>query len=113
MHALLDRRDDGVRHVGEQQSVAVRRRSGGDLNTEAAAGAGTVVDDDLLAERFRQPLAEKAGEHIRAAAGCVWHDEGDGMIGIGLDCQRGVGEGNEGGESKLCSHSNSFFAQDR
>jgi hypothetical protein len=100
-------------HVGEQQGVAVRRGFGGDLDAEAAAGAGTVVDDDLLAERFRLPLAEKAGEHIRAAAGRVWHDESDGMIGIGLGRQRGAGEGNEGGESKLCWHPNSFCAQDR
>ncbi len=102
MHALLDRRNDGVRHVGEQQGVAVGRGFGGDLDAEAAAGAGTVVDDDLLAERFRQPLAEQAAEHIRAAAGRVWHDEGDGTIGIGLGRQRGARERNEGGESKLC-----------
>ena len=54
MHALLDCRNDGVRHVGEQQGVAVRRGFGGDLDADAAAGAGTVVDDDWLAERFRQ-----------------------------------------------------------
>ena len=78
MHALLDRRNDGVRHVGEQQGIAVRRGFGGDLDAEAAAGAGTVVDDDRLAERFRQRLAEQAGKHIRAAAGRVGHDEGDG-----------------------------------
>ena len=52
MHPLLDRRNDGVRHVGEQEGVAVRRGFGGDLDAEAAAGAGTVVDDDLLAERL-------------------------------------------------------------
>jgi hypothetical protein len=97
VHALLDRRNDGVWHVGEHQGVAVRRGFGGALGAEAAAGTGTVIDDDLLAERFRQPFAKKAGEHIRTAAGRVWHDEGDGMIGIGLGCHRGAGEDNEGG----------------
>ena len=114
MHALLDCRNDGVRHVGEQQGVAVRRGFGGDLDAEAAAGAGTVVDDDLLAERFRQRLAEQACEHIRAAAGRVGHDQGDGMIGIGLggQClpwrigrtQQDAGKGDEGGENRLCRH---------
>jgi hypothetical protein len=101
VHALLDRRNDGMRHVGEQQGVAVRRGFGSDLDTETTASTRTVVDDDLLAERFRQPLTEKAGEHIRAAAGRVGHDEGDGMIGIGLGRQRGAGKGNEGARASF------------
>jgi hypothetical protein len=93
-----------MRHVGEQQGVAVRRRFGSDLDAESATGAGTVVDNDRLAERFRQSLAEKASEHIRAAASRVWNDEADGTIGIWLGRQGGAGEGNERDESKLCRH---------
>ena len=73
-----------MRHVGEQQTVAVRRGLGGGLGTEAATGTSTVIDHDLLAKRFRQSLAKKAREHIRATAGRIWNDEGDWMIGIGL-----------------------------
>jgi hypothetical protein len=113
MHALLDRRNDGVGHVGEQEGITVRRGFGGDLDAEATAGAGAIVDDDLLAERFRHALADEAGEHIRAAAGRIGHDESDGTIGIGFSRQRSAGESYESGESKRCRHSNSFCAQDR
>src|SRR5262245_10506073 len=99
-----------MRHVGEQQRVAVGRGFGGDLGAQAAAGAGAVVDDDLLAERFSQPLADQAGEHVGAAAGRVGHDHADGSIGIRLRRRRGAGEGGEsekGGEDELCRHANS------
>ncbi len=111
MHPVLDRRNDGVRHVGEQEGVAVRRGFGSDLDAEATAGADTVVDHDLLAERFRHPLTDEAREHIRAAAGGIGHDEGDGVIGIGFSRQRGTSEGYEGGESKFYRHSHSLRAQ--
>jgi hypothetical protein len=113
MYPLLDRRNDGVRHVGEQEGVAVRRGFGSNLDAEAAAGAGTVVDDDLLAERFRHPLADEASEHIRAAAGRIGHDEGDGTIGIGFGRSRSAGESREGGERKRCRQCHSFCAQHR
>src|SRR6516225_119184 len=113
MHALLDRRNDGVRHVGEQEGVAVRRGFGGNLDAEAAAGAGAVVDDDLLAERFRHSLADEASEHVGAAARRIGHDEGDGTIGIGFGRERSAGERHKGGESKRCRRSHSFRAQHR
>ena len=113
MHPFLDRRNDGVRHVGEQERVAVRRGFGSELDAEAAAGAGTVVDHDLLAERFRQPLTDEAREHIRAAAGRIRHDQRDGVIGIGFSRERGASESYDGGERKLCAQSRSPYAQDR
>jgi hypothetical protein len=104
MHPLLDRRNDGVRHIGEQEGVAVRRGLGSELSAEAAAGAGPIVEDDLLAERFRHPLTDEASEHIRAASSRIGHDERDGMIGIGLSRSRRASESDESGESELCRH---------
>src|SRR5258708_3555105 len=43
-------------------TMTLRRGFGANLDAEAAAGAGTVLDDDFLAERVRQPLAAKAGD---------------------------------------------------
>ena len=100
-------------HVGEQEGVAVRRGFRGDLDAEAAAGAGTVVDDNLLAERFRHPLTDEASEHVRAAARRIGHDEGDGTIGIGFSRERSAGERHKGGESKRRRQSHSFCAQHR
>jgi len=59
-----------VRHVGEQEGVAVRRGFGGKLDAEAAAGAGTVVDDNLLAERFRlrSPMRRASTSELPPAA---------------------------------------------
>src|SRR5207302_9116758 len=96
-----------------QEGVAVRSGFGSELDAEAAAGAGTVVDHDLLAERFRQPLTDEAREHIRAAAGRIRHDQRDGTIGIGFSRERGTRETYDGGERKLCPQSRSPCAQDR
>src|SRR5262249_27701561 len=49
LHSLLNRRNDGVRHVGKEERVAVGRRLGGKLDAEAAARSGTIIDDNWLA----------------------------------------------------------------
>ena len=42
----------------DQKRVAVRRRAHDRLGGEIGAGAGPVLDDELLAETIRQPLPE-------------------------------------------------------
>jgi hypothetical protein len=42
------------------ERIAIRRRSHDRLHGDIAAGAGSVVDDELLAEALRQPLADEA-----------------------------------------------------
>ena len=44
---------DGMRHRDDQDGVAVLRRAGGKLGADHAAGAGAVVDHDLLAQVSR------------------------------------------------------------
>ena len=54
------------------------------LQTDDAVGAGAVVDDDLLADSFRELLADDARHEIGAAAGREHHDHADGFVGVGL-----------------------------
>jgi hypothetical protein len=78
------RRDEG-RVRGHQQGVAVRRRLR-DIFSADLAGAATrlVLDHDLLAEGFRQPLAQRAADHIGDAACGKRHDDMNGPARIGL-----------------------------
>jgi hypothetical protein len=57
---LIERRVPGVGRSGEQQRVAVRRRSHDRFRREIAAGAGPVLDDERLTEALREPLADQA-----------------------------------------------------
>jgi hypothetical protein len=54
----IERRVDQIRRGDEKQRVAVGRRAGDRLRGDVGAGAGTVLDDEILAEPRRQPLAE-------------------------------------------------------
>jgi hypothetical protein len=60
---------DALGRRGEKERVAVRLRLRDRLRREIAAGAWTVLDDELLAEMFRQPLADQAGISVVDAAG--------------------------------------------
>src|SRR5690349_11182998 len=48
---------DGVGRARQQQRIAVRWRTDDGLSTYAAARARLVLDDEWLAQPFRQPLA--------------------------------------------------------
>jgi hypothetical protein len=57
---FVERRVPCVGRGGEQQCVAVRRRPHDRFRGEIAAGAGTVLHDERLAETFRKPLTDQA-----------------------------------------------------
>ena len=56
---VVERRVDCVRRDDHQERVAVRRRFHDDLGADIAAGARSVLDDELLAEPLRQPLTDR------------------------------------------------------
>ena len=52
-----------------QQRVAIRRCLGDRLGPDIAAGAGAVLDDELLAEAIRQPLTHQARLDVGGPSG--------------------------------------------
>ena len=50
----------------EQQRVAVGRRLGDRFGADIVAGAGLVLDDELLAELFGQPLPDQPRDECRS-----------------------------------------------
>src|SRR5262249_51944135 len=66
---LVERRIPGICRGGEQKRVAVRRRFCDHFCRERAAGAGSIFDDELLAEVLRQPLTDQARIGVVDAAG--------------------------------------------
>ncbi len=64
------------------------------LGGEIAAGAGPVLDHERLAEPVRQPLADKARQNVRRAAGAKADDDADRMRRITLR----PGEARDGGQ---------------
>jgi hypothetical protein len=71
----VERLVDGVVRRHEADGVAVGRRGQHVLHADIAAGADVVLDDELLAELFRQVLAEDARDGVVGAAGGERHDE--------------------------------------
>ena len=64
------------------ERVAVGRGLGAFGVGDVAAGAGLVVDVELLAERGRQFLRDDAGDHIGRAAGGEADQDAHRMIGV-------------------------------
>src|SRR5215471_15514643 len=58
-------RVEGARH---QKRMAVRRRAHDRLGGDIAAGAGAVLDNERLAEPFRQPLADQPCNNVDVVA---------------------------------------------
>ena len=81
VHARIDRHRAGD---AEEQRIAVGRRFGGDLGADDGAGAGPVVDDNLLPEHGRHFRREHARDDVAATAGSEGHDEFDGLGRISL-----------------------------
>lgn len=72
---LIERCVDGVGRVDQEDRVAVGRRLGDGFGREIVAGPGTILDDELLAEPFAEPIAEQAGADVGLAAGRVSDDD--------------------------------------
>ena len=67
---LVERRIDRERHLrADHQGVAVRRRLGDVFRGELVVGAGAMLDHDLAAPGFREPLRQDAAEPVDDAAG--------------------------------------------
>jgi len=62
----------------------VRFGIGGNLGGKRRAGAGPVVDIDLLSELVREALTDEAAHDVGRAARREWHDQPDWTDGIGL-----------------------------
>ena len=97
---LEDRLADRVVRPDEHHGVAVGRRIDHRLGADIAAGAGAVLDHELLAEMVRQPVAQNAGDDVVRAAGREAHDQVHGPFGIlGLRrrrCRQGSAEPSSG-----------------
>ena len=82
---LVERGADRQRAgVTQQQRVAIGIALGDRLGTDRAAGAGAVIDHDLLAEQFAHLVGNGATDDRGAAAGREWNDQRDGAGRIGL-----------------------------
>ena len=68
----------------EQERVAVRWRAYDRLGCDVAAGAGAVLDNELLAEPLGQPLPDHAGGRIGRAAGGKAENDAHGPRRVGL-----------------------------
>jgi hypothetical protein len=75
---------NGVCRHGKKQRVAVRRGANDRFGGDIAAGAGPVVDDELLAQPRRQPISHHAGDDVGRAAGGDLNDQAHRPCRIGL-----------------------------
>src|SRR5215831_17969875 len=66
---LIKRRVHRVRRMDEEERIAIGYRTHDGLRGDISAGARSVLDDKLLAEPLRQPLADQARDDVGAAAG--------------------------------------------
>ncbi len=64
-----------VRHRGDEERVAVGLGLGDRLGADIGAGAGLVLDHDLLAPDLGEPMADDAGDRVGGAAGHERNDE--------------------------------------
>src|SRR5665647_3114912 len=74
------RADDDRPLRRDQQGVAVGLRARDMIGSRAAAGAGTVFDENALAQKRAERLLQKAGDRIGSATRRITDDEGDRLI---------------------------------
>ena len=85
----VDRRIDGNRRNGSHdQSVTIRRRSGGKLRADDRLRAGLVLNHDRLAECLGQFLTDNARNDIHRAARRHRDDDPDRAVGVGRNIVR-------------------------
>jgi len=87
--------DRQLADVGDQQRVAVGRRSRDDLGARDAAGTGPVLDHDLLAECLGHLRADDARHRVGQAARRVRHDHPDRPGGKVLRLRRNRQQANQ------------------
>ena len=89
-----------------KQRVAVGRRAHDRLDGDIAAGAGPVLDQKILTDMLRQPLAQQPRDHVGRAAGIEADDQPHRprRKGFGArDARRRRQRGHAGGETqKVC-----------
>ena len=78
----VERDVDRMRGRDHEQRVAVRRRIHDCLGGDIAAGAGAVLDDELLAEPLRQALTHEPRQDVGDTAGRIADDQFHGPRGI-------------------------------
>ena len=93
---LVKRRIDRGRRADQEECVSVRRRIHDHLRTNIAAGSRPVLDDKLLAETLRQPLADQTSDDVGRSAGGKWDDDAHRPRRIGFR-PRDAGCGRQGG----------------
>jgi len=81
---VIERRVERVRRNGHEERIAIRCRTHDRLRGDITAGARPVLDDELLAEPLREPLADQACDDVGAAAGGKADDDADRPRRIGL-----------------------------
>ena len=94
----LVRRDGDVdreRLRAEVQRVAVGRRLRGLRRADIAAGAGAVLDHDLLAPHLAELLADDARQRVERAAGAEGDHHAHGFVGVGLGSHGGRHAGHD------------------
>ena len=74
--------------AAQQQRIAVGRGVDDPVHSDDAAGAGRVLDDHRLAQKFAHPHRENAAHDVERAARRKRHDHDDGPRGIGLRLRR-------------------------
>jgi len=88
---------DRIRRIDQQERVAVGRGVHDRLGADVVAGAGLVLDDELLAEPLRQPMPDQARQNVGRAAGRIGDDpayrprriiEGRGAAQTGKRCSQ-------------------------
>src|SRR5215475_9092711 len=60
---------DGVIRAGQEQRIAISRRTHDRFGRYVSAGPRPVLNDELLAEPFREPLPDQARKNVGCAAG--------------------------------------------
>jgi hypothetical protein len=69
-------------HVGEHDGVAVGRGLGDMVDGDIAAGAGAVLDHDLLPELLAENRLQDAGGRVGPSAGLETDHDGDRLVGV-------------------------------
>ena len=69
-------------HVGQHEGVAVGRGLGDVVDRDVAAGAGAVLDHDLLAELLAERPLHDARGRVGAAARLEADHDGDRLVGV-------------------------------